>query len=61
MFAFDQLEQRGFPRAVRADQADALSALDFPAEVFEDTPRAEDEGDVGELDLDHGRFQIVTM
>ena len=61
MFPFDQFEQRGLPRAVRADESDLLSALDLPVEIFEDALCAEDEGDVGELDLDHGRFRIVTM
>ena len=30
MFPFDEFEQRRLPRAVRTDQADALSALDLP-------------------------------
>ncbi len=53
MFSLDQFEQRGLPRAVRADESDSLSALDLPVEIFEDAFCAEDEGDVGELDLDH--------
>jgi hypothetical protein len=57
MFAFDQFEQRGFPRAVRTDQSDALSGLDFPIEIFEDVFCTEDEGDIGELNLDHDIFR----
>ena len=57
MFAFDKFEQRRLPRAVRSDQTDALSALNLPIKIFEDAFGAEDEGDVGELNLNHGCFR----
>jgi len=48
LVADDKLEQRGFPRPVRADQPKPLAAIDVKVEPLEQRPPPEGFFDVGE-------------
>ena len=47
-FAEDDREERGFARAVRADQADAVLAIDLKRRIGEKNPSAVSFGDAGQ-------------
>ena len=56
---FDHLEERRLPRAIRANETDLLSVLNFPIEIFKNAFCAENKSDVCELKLYHFIFRYL--